>query len=139
MSKNGKIDYPLDKGDREDVRWFENYEKCGKTKHLERLKKKDILNYIRDVEQNCRLEVSSGDEDYAGTRKSSDCSVIRCSGVFRRIDLQWTKRILSGDKSLPVATFISIADSQFLDGNQNMQKLFLKSIILNKIRKRWID
>ncbi|XP_011702406.1 PREDICTED: uncharacterized protein LOC105458636 isoform X3 [Wasmannia auropunctata] len=80
MSKNGKIDYPLDKGDREDVRWFENYEKCGKTKHLERLKKKDILNYIRDVEQNCRLEVSSGDEDYAGTRKSSDCSVIRCSG-----------------------------------------------------------
>ncbi|KYQ46239.1 hypothetical protein ALC60_14661 [Trachymyrmex zeteki] len=80
MSKNGKIDYPDGNDDREDIQWFENYEKCSKTKHLERLKNEDILNYIKDVEQNCRLEVSSGDEDYAGTKKSSNCSA-RCSGT----------------------------------------------------------
>jgi len=80
MSKNGKIDYLDDNDDREDIQWFENYEKYIKTKHLERLKNEDILNYIKDVEQNCRLEISSGDEDYAGTKKSSNCSV-RCSGT----------------------------------------------------------
>ncbi len=68
MSKNGKIDYLDDNDDREDIQWFENYEKYIKTKHLERLKNEDILNYIKDVEQNCRLEISSGDEDYAGTK-----------------------------------------------------------------------
>ncbi|XP_018342078.1 PREDICTED: uncharacterized protein LOC108748415 [Trachymyrmex septentrionalis] len=79
MSKNKKIDYFDNNNDQEDIQWFENYEKKG-TKHLERLKNEDILNYIKDVEQNCRLEISSGDEDYAGTKKSSNCSV-RCSGT----------------------------------------------------------
>jgi len=85
MSKNGKTDYPDGNDDREDIQWFENYEKCNKTKHLERLKNEDILNYLNDVEQNCRLEMSSGDEDYAGTKRSSNCSV-RCSGTrFRSL------------------------------------------------------
>ncbi|KAL6262840.1 hypothetical protein P5V15_005630 [Pogonomyrmex californicus] len=75
MSKNGKINYPGNNNDREDIQWFENYEKHSKIKHPEKLKNEDILNYIKDVVQNCRLEVSSGDEDYAGTKKSSNCSV----------------------------------------------------------------
>lgn len=79
MSKNGKIDYP---DGNEDIQWFENYEK-HKTKHRETLKNEDILNYIKDVEQNCRIEMSSGDEDYAGTRKSSNCSVKRSGTRFR--------------------------------------------------------
>lgn len=94
MSKNEKIDYPDGNDDREDIQWFENYEK-HKTKHLERLKNEDILNYIKDVEQNCRLEINSGDEDYAGTKKSSKCNV-RCSGTrfrsFKKIKSSVTSR-----------------------------------------------
>lgn len=82
MSKNGKIDYPDGNDDQKDIRWFENYEKRSKAKHLERLKNEDILNYIKDVEQNCRLEVSSDDEDYAGTKRSSNCSVKRSDTRF---------------------------------------------------------
>ncbi|EZA48739.1 hypothetical protein X777_13151 [Ooceraea biroi] len=79
MPRNdGKLD---SKKDREDIRWFENYEKLGKTG--ESLKNKDILNYIKDIERNCRLEVSSGDEDYAGTKRSSNCSVRFPDARFR--------------------------------------------------------
>ncbi|KMQ93335.1 hypothetical protein RF55_6568 [Lasius niger] len=73
MSKNGKIE--CGNKDQKDIQWFKNYEKRSRTKHLENLKNKDILDYIKDIEQNCRLEVSSGDEDYAGTKRSSNCSV----------------------------------------------------------------
>lgn len=94
MSKNGKIDYPDSNDDQEDIRWFENYyEKHSKTKHLERLKNEDILNYIKDVEQNCRLETSSGNEDYAGTKKFSNCGG-RCSGTrFRPFKKIKSKRM----------------------------------------------
>lgn len=78
MSKNGKIECGNE--DQKDIQWFKNYEKRSRTKHLENLKNKDILDYIKDIEQNCRLEVSSGDEDYAGTKRSSNCSV-RYSGT----------------------------------------------------------
>lgn len=94
MSKNGKID-PDGNNDRKDIEWFENYEKHSKTKHREKLKNEDIFNYIKDVEQNCRIEVSSGDEDYAGTKKSSNCSV-RCSGTrfksFKKVKSRITSR-----------------------------------------------
>lgn len=94
MSKNGKIDSDGN-DDREDIQWFENYEKHNKTKHLERLKNEDILNYIKDVEQNCRLEMNSSDEDYADTKKSSKCNV-RCSGTrfrsFKKIKSNVTSR-----------------------------------------------
>lgn len=68
-----------------DIQWFKNYEKCSKTNHFEILKNEDILNYIKDIEQNCRLEVNSGDEDYAGTRRSSNCSVRNSSTRFRSL------------------------------------------------------
>lgn len=102
MSKNGKIDYPDGNDDREDIQWFENYERYSNTKHLERLNDEDILNYIKDVEQNCRLEVSSGDEDYAGIEKFSNCSV-RCSGTRFR-SLRKVKSKLMSRKHKNVAT-----------------------------------
>lgn len=93
MSKNGKINYPDGNDDREDIQWFENHER--QSKHLERLNNEDILNYIKDVEQNCRLEVSSGDEDYAGIKKFSDCSV-RCSGTRFRSLRKVKSNLMSG-------------------------------------------
>lgn len=95
MSKSGKTDYPDGNDDREDIRWFENYEKHSKTKHLERLNSEDILNYIKDVEQNCRLQVSSGDENYAGIKKFSNCSV-RCSGTRFRSLRKVKSKLMSG-------------------------------------------
>lgn len=80
MSKNEKVEYTNGKKNQKDIQWFKNYEKRSKTNHFENLKNKDILNYIKDIQQNCRLEVSSGDEDYAGTKRSSNCSV-RYSGT----------------------------------------------------------
>lgn len=80
MSKNGKANYTNGSENQKDIQWFKNYEKHSKTNHFENLKNKDILNYIKDIQQNCRLEVSSGDEDYAGTKRSSNCSV-RNSGT----------------------------------------------------------
>lgn len=99
MSKNGKIDYPGGNDDRKDIQWFENYEKHSKTKHLERLKNEDILNYIKDVERNCRLEVNSGDEDYAGTKKSSNCSV-RCLGTRFRSFKKIKSRVSRKNKNM---------------------------------------
>jgi len=76
MSKDdGKVER---NDDGEDIQWFENYEKRGKSgEHSDSLKKEDILNYIKDIERNCRLEMNSGDEDYVDTKRSSNCSA-RC-------------------------------------------------------------
>lgn len=63
MSKNGKVECNNGNENQKDIRWFKNHEKRSKTNHFENLKNEDILNYIKDIEQNCRLEVNSGDED----------------------------------------------------------------------------
>jgi len=78
MSKDEEKVERKDGADGEDIQWFENYEKYGKSgEHSDSLKKEDILNYIKDIERNCRLEMNSGDEDYADTKKSSNCKA-RC-------------------------------------------------------------
>lgn len=78
MSKSEKVEYI--KENQKDIQRFKNYEKRSQTNHFENLRNEDILNYIKHIQQNCRLEVSSGDEDYAGTKRSSNCSV-RYSGT----------------------------------------------------------
>jgi len=78
MSKDEARTERKDGADGEDIQWFENYEKHGKSgEHSDSLKKEDILNYIKDIERNCHLEMNSGDEDYADTKRSSNCSA-RC-------------------------------------------------------------
>ncbi|KAL0129743.1 hypothetical protein PUN28_001773 [Cardiocondyla obscurior] len=69
MSKSERAEYPESNVGQEDVPRFENYEKHGKTKYFEKLKKKDIMNYIEDIKQKCHLEVTSDDEDCTGARK----------------------------------------------------------------------
>lgn len=83
MSKNKKIDQSYNKDNQENVHWLKSYKEDYKTDDLKSLKNKDILNYIKDIKEKCRLEVSSGDEDYAGTKRSSDCSVRFSDTKFR--------------------------------------------------------
>lgn len=101
MSKKGKVECINGNKNQKNIQWFKNYEKHRRTNHLENLKNKDILNYIKDIEQNCRLEVSSGDEDYAGTKRSSNCSV-RCSGT-RSKSLKEIKSMVKLKKNKNVA------------------------------------
>lgn len=78
MSKDGNANALDTDNNQEDIRRLENYEQRSKINSFETLKNEDILNYIKNIEENFRLEVNSGDEDYAGTKRSSNCSV-RCS------------------------------------------------------------
>lgn len=103
MPDSGKSDNPGGNGDREDIRWFENYERRNGAEHLAILRNKDILSYIKDIERNCRLEVSSGDEDHAGAKRSSNCSV-RFSGTAVKLSKKPRSRVTSKKSKKPIAS-----------------------------------